>query len=90
MTRTFQVFQLNVGKRAEVQKSVINNKRLYDFACGKIDDREQGVNKSLEAEQVPVLSPDITAVRVRLKGLDVLVVSVYVHDQDDRALSGAC
>ena len=40
------------------------------------------VNKDVEAEQVPIRSPDITAAILRLPDRRVLVVSVYVLKQD--------
>jgi hypothetical protein len=36
------------------------------------------VNNDVEAEQVPINSPDITAAIIRLPGRRVLVASVYV------------
>lgn len=43
------------------------------------------VNKDVEAEQVPIGSPDITAAILRLPNRRVLVVSVYVPKQDPQA-----
>ena len=48
------------------------------------------VNKDVEAEQVPTGSPDMTAAILRLPDRQVLVVSVYVPNQDPQALRGAC
>jgi len=44
------------------------------------------VNKDVEAEQVPIGSPDMTAAILRLADRRVLVVSVYVLKQDPQAL----
>jgi hypothetical protein len=44
------------------------------------------VNKDVEAEQVPIASPDMTAAILRLPDRRVLVVSVYVPKQDPHAL----
>ena len=48
------------------------------------------VNKDVEAEQVPVDSPDITAAIVRFPDRVVLVASVYVPGGDARALKDVC
>ena len=48
------------------------------------------VNKDVEAEQVPIDSPDITAAIIRLPGRRVLVASVYVPGGDAQALRDAC
>ena len=48
------------------------------------------VNKDVEAEQVPIPSPDMTAAILRLPGRRVLVVSVYVPKEDSQALRGTC
>jgi ribonuclease HI/exonuclease III len=48
------------------------------------------VNKDVEAEQVPVQSPDITAAVVRLPDRLVLVASVYVPGGDPQALQDTC
>jgi len=48
------------------------------------------VNKDVEAEQVPIRSPDMTAAILRLPDRRVLVVSVYVPKQDPRALRSTC
>lgn len=48
------------------------------------------VNKDVEAEQVPIGSPDMTAAILRLPGRRVLVVSVYVPKQDPQALRETC
>ncbi|EAQ90422.1 hypothetical protein CHGG_02357 [Chaetomium globosum CBS 148.51] len=48
------------------------------------------VNKDVEAEQVPIGSPDMTAAILRLPGRQVLVVSVYVPNQDPQALRETC
>ena len=48
------------------------------------------VNKEVEAEQVPIQSPDITAAVIRLPDRLVLVASVYVPGGDPRALREAC
>lgn len=44
------------------------------------------VHKSLEAEQVPVLSPDITAAILRLPDRSILLASVYVEVHNQEAL----
>jgi len=48
------------------------------------------VNKDMEMEQVPIESPDITAVVIRLPERLVLVVSVYVPGGDPQALRDTC
>ena len=48
------------------------------------------VNKDVEAEQVSIRSPDMTAAILRLPDRRVLVVSVYVPKQDPRALRSTC
>jgi hypothetical protein len=40
------------------------------------------VNKDVEAEQVPIGSPDMTAAVLRLPDRRVLVVSIYVPKKD--------
>ena len=45
------------------------------------------VNKDVEAEPVPVHSPDITAAIIRLPDRVVLVASVYILGGDTRALN---
>ena len=48
------------------------------------------VNKDVEAEQIPIESPDMTAAILRLPGRQVLVVSVYVPYADAQALRDSC
>src|SRR2546421_1485080 len=48
------------------------------------------VNKDVEAEQVPIESPDMTAAVIRLPERLVLVVSVYVQGGDTQALRNTC
>ena len=48
------------------------------------------INRNLEAEQLPVDSPDLTAAILRLEGRLILVVSVYIAGQDDEALRSMC
>jgi exonuclease III len=48
------------------------------------------VNKDVEAEQVRIESPDITAAVIRLPGRWVLVASVYVPGADSQALRDTC
>ena len=48
------------------------------------------VNKDVEAEQVPVDSPDMTAAIIRLPDRLVLIVSVYVPGVEVQALKDAC
>ena len=48
------------------------------------------VNKDVEAEQVPIESPDMTAAIVRLPDRLVLAVSVYVPGGDVQALRDTC
>ena len=48
------------------------------------------VNKDVEAEQIPIESPDMTAAILRLPGRQVLVVSVYVPCADAQALRDSC
>ncbi|KAG9185064.1 hypothetical protein G6011_03011 [Alternaria panax] len=48
------------------------------------------VNREIEAEQVRVESPDLTAAIIRLHERRVLVVSVYVPGGDQQALRDAC
>ena len=44
------------------------------------------IRKDIEAEQIPVQSPDLTAAVLRLPGRSILTVSVYVEGQDEEAL----
>jgi hypothetical protein len=44
------------------------------------------IRREIEAEQVPVQSPDLTAAVLRLLDRSILVVSVYVKVQDEEAL----
>lgn len=48
------------------------------------------INKEVEAEQVRIESPDMTAAIVRLPDRLVLVVSVYVPGEDPQALRETC
>jgi hypothetical protein len=48
------------------------------------------VNKEVEAEQIPVESPDMTAAVIRLPERRILVVSVYVPGGDTQALRDTC
>ena len=48
------------------------------------------VNKEVEAEQVRIESPDLTAAVVRLPERLILVVSVYIPPGDPQALREAC
>lgn len=48
------------------------------------------VNREVEAEQVRVESPDLTAAIIRLHERRVLVVSVYIPGGDQQALRDAC
>ena len=48
------------------------------------------VNKEVEAEQVQIESPDMTAVIIWLPECKVLVVSVYVPGVDPQALRDSC
>ena len=48
------------------------------------------VNKEVEAEQVPIDSPDITAAIVRLPERTILVASVYVSVEVPQTLQEAC
>jgi ribonuclease HI/exonuclease III len=48
------------------------------------------INKDVEAEQVAVPSPDITAAIIRLPERSILVVSVYVPGLDTQALQDTC
>ena len=48
------------------------------------------VNKDVEAEQVPIESPDMTAAVIRLPERLVLVASVYVPGGDTQALRNTC
>jgi hypothetical protein len=44
------------------------------------------IRRDIEAEQVPVQSPDLTAAVLRLRDRSLLVVSVYVEGQNEEAL----
>lgn len=44
----------------------------------------------MEAEQVPIESPDLTAALVRLLDRQILIVSVYVEGGDVQALTETC
>ena len=48
------------------------------------------VNKEVEAEQVPVESPDITVATIRLPGRLIFMASVYVEGGSASALDDAC
>ncbi|KAJ5799037.1 uncharacterized protein N7503_006542 [Penicillium pulvis] len=48
------------------------------------------VNKEVEAEQVPVESPDIIAATIRLPRRLILIASVYVEGGSASALDDAC
>ena len=48
------------------------------------------INKDVEAEQVPIESPDMTAAIIRLPSRLILVVSVYVPGADSQALKDTC
>ena len=48
------------------------------------------INKDVEAEQVAVPSPDITAAIIRLPERSILVASVYVPGLDAQALQDTC
>jgi exonuclease III len=48
------------------------------------------VNKDVEAEQIPIQSPDMTAAVIRLPDRLVLVASVYVPGENPRALRETC
>ncbi|KAH7471998.1 hypothetical protein FOMA001_g13204 [Fusarium oxysporum f. sp. matthiolae] len=47
------------------------------------------IRRDLEAEQIPIPSPDLTAAIVRFPERDVLVVSVYVEGRNEQALEAA-
>jgi hypothetical protein len=44
------------------------------------------IRRDIEAEQVPVQSPDLTAAVLRLPDRSILAVSVYVEGQNEEAL----
>jgi exonuclease III len=48
------------------------------------------INKEVEAEQVTIDSPDLTAAKLRLADRLLLVASVYVPGGDPRALRSTC
>jgi endonuclease/exonuclease/phosphatase family metal-dependent hydrolase len=47
------------------------------------------IRKDIEAEQVPIQSPDLTAAILRLPDRSMLVVSVYIEGEDTTALLDA-
>ena len=47
------------------------------------------IRKDIEAEQVPVESPDLTAAVLRLPDRSILVVSIYIEPQNEEALLNA-
>jgi hypothetical protein len=47
------------------------------------------IRRDLEAEQVPIPSPDLTGAIVRFPERDVLVISVYVEGRNEQALEAA-
>ena len=48
------------------------------------------INKDIEAEQVPIESPDLTAAVIRLPERLIFMASVYVEGGDTAALDDAC
>lgn len=48
------------------------------------------VNKDVEAEQVPIESPDLTAAVIRLPERLIFMASVYVEGEDAQALRDTC
>jgi hypothetical protein len=48
------------------------------------------VRKDVEAEQVPIKSPDLTAVVIRLPERLIFMASVYVEGGDTQALRDTC
>jgi hypothetical protein len=44
------------------------------------------IRKDIEAEQIPVKSPDLTAAVLRLPDRSILVASVYVEGQNEETL----
>jgi exonuclease III len=48
------------------------------------------INKDVEAEQVAIPSPDITAAIIRLPERSILIASVYVPGMDIQALQDTC
>ena len=48
------------------------------------------MNKDMEAKQVPIQSPDMTAAVIRLPDQLILVASVYVPGGDYQALQDTC
>ncbi|KAJ5117317.1 hypothetical protein N7448_010949 [Penicillium atrosanguineum] len=48
------------------------------------------INRDVEAEQVPIESPDLTAAVVRLPERLIFMASVYVEGRDTAALDDAC
>ena len=48
------------------------------------------INKDIEAEQVPIESPDLTAAVIRLPECLIFIASVYVEGGDASALDDAC
>lgn len=97
------MIQLNVRKRGEVHDSLINDEGVQHAAVLAIQEPQarfgEGrwairsmlwVRKDLEAEQVLIDSPDMTAALIRLPERWILVVSVYVQGQDPQALRETC
>ena len=48
------------------------------------------IRKDLEAEQIPIASPDLTAAVLRLPERQILIVSVYVEGGNVQALAETC
>lgn len=48
------------------------------------------VNKDVEAEQVPIESPDLTAAVIRLPGRLIFMASVYIEGGEAQALYDTC
>ncbi|KAM4067555.1 reverse transcriptase (RNA-dependent DNA polymerase) [Hirsutella rhossiliensis] len=103
MSSALRMIQLNVAKQGPVHDSLVNDQQIEDAAVlaiqepqarminGRLLTTPMGHHRNdLDAEQVPVESPDITAALLRLPERLVLVFSVYVQGFDDQALLETC
>ncbi|KIW35908.1 uncharacterized protein PV06_11780 [Exophiala oligosperma] len=85
MSRVFHMMQLNVRKQGEIHDSLMNDEKVPDMPVLAIQEPHARrirsmlwINIEVEAEQVRIESPDMTAAVVRLPDRLILVVADYV------------